>query len=94
MWHKEEYLSIFKIKYRKRRHSTSDYYIEEWDLPKDILLLSGEGHWWVAFDYRNTKDNPPIIYMDLEWGTDTLIFELAPNCETFVNGLFIYECEE
>lgn len=61
---------------------------------KDIVLLCGERHWWVAFDYRNTKDNPPIIYMDLEWGSDTLIFELAPDFETFVNGLFIYEDEE
>ncbi|OLO25396.1 SMI1/KNR4 family protein [Priestia megaterium] len=73
---------------------SSDYYIEEWDLPKDIVLLCGEGHWWIAFDYRNTKDTPPIIYMDIEWGEDTLIFELAPNFETFVNGLFIYEDEE
>jgi hypothetical protein len=32
--------------------------------------------------------------MDLEWGADTLIFELAPNFETFVNGLFTYEDEE
>ena len=63
-------------------------------LPKDIVLLCGEGHWWVAFDYRDTKDNPPIIYMDLEWGTDMVIFELAPDFETLVNGLFIYEDEE
>ncbi|MED4275999.1 SMI1/KNR4 family protein, partial [Priestia megaterium] len=73
---------------------SSDYYIEEWELPKDIVLLCGEGHWWVAFDYRDTKDNPPIIYMDLEWGTGMLIFELAPDFETLVNGLFIYEDEE
>jgi len=32
--------------------------------------------------------------MDLEWGEDTLIFELAPDFETFVNGLFIYKNEE
>ena len=32
--------------------------------------------------------------MDLEWGEDTLILELAPDFETFVNGLFIYKNEE
>lgn len=73
---------------------SSDYYIEEWGLPKDIVLLCGEGRWWIALDYRNTKDNPPMIYMDLEWGSDTLIFELASDFETLVNGLFIYKNEE
>jgi hypothetical protein len=32
--------------------------------------------------------------MDLEWGTNTLIFELAPDFENLVNGLFIYEDEK
>lgn len=26
-------------------------------------------------DYRQTKEEPPIIYIDLEWGDDIFIFE-------------------
>lgn len=72
----------------------SEYYIKEWKLPNNIILLYGDGHWWIALDYRNTKENPPIIYVDLEFGEEIFILELAPDFETFVNGLFIYEDEE
>lgn len=73
---------------------SSAYYIEEWELPKDILLLCGDGHWWIALDYRHTKENPPILYIDLEWEEDIFILELAPDFETLINGLFVYEYEE
>src|SRR5690606_37077072 len=72
---------------------SSNYYIEEWGLPKDILLLCGDGHWWIAMDYRNTKEEPPIIYVDLEWGEDTFILELAPNFITFHEGLYNHRLE-
>lgn len=53
----------------------SDYYIEEWDLPSDILLLSGDGHWWVCFDYRgiNNDTEPKISYLDSEYEIDVVI---------------------
>jgi len=70
---------------------SNDYYIEEWELPKDILLICGDGHTWTAMDYRQTKEEPPIIYIDLEWGDDIFILELAPNFKTFLDGLFNYE---
>ncbi|WP_035434360.1 SMI1/KNR4 family protein [Bacillus sp. UNC322MFChir4.1] len=70
---------------------TSDYYIEEWELPKDIVLLCGDGHWWIAMDYRNAKENPPVIYIDLEWGEDIFILELAHDFETFMNGLYVHK---
>lgn len=63
-------------------------------MPNNIILLCGDGHWWIALDYRNTKENPPIIYVDLEFGEEIFILELVPDFETFVNGLFIYEDEE
>src|SRR5215468_7263021 len=28
------------------------YLIEEWGLPQNIVLLSGDGHTWLALDYR------------------------------------------
>lgn len=63
----------------------SDYFIREWNLPNNIVLLSGSGHSWVALDYRHTKEEPPVIYIDVEWDQ---IFELAPNFNTFLNGLY------
>ena len=69
----------------------SEYYIEEWELPEDIVLLCGDGHWWIAMDYRNTKENPPIIYIDLEWDDDIFVLELASNFDDFVNGLYLHE---
>ena len=70
---------------------SNDYYIKEWELPKDILLICGDGHTWTAMDYRKTKEEPPIIYIDLEWGDDIFILELAPNFEAFLDGLFNYK---
>lgn len=67
------------------------YYIEEWELPKDIVLLCGDGHTWTALDYRKTKENPPVIYIDLEFGEELFILELAPSFEVFLEGLFVYE---
>jgi len=53
----------------------SNYYINEWSLPKDILLIYGEGNWWVVFDYRNlNNDNTPkISLLDSEMNKDEVI---------------------
>lgn len=69
----------------------SEYLIKEWGLPTNIVLFSGEGHSWVAFDYRNTKKEPPIIYIDSD---SEQVIELAPNFETFLNGLYVEEEKE
>ncbi|AZV41702.1 hypothetical protein BAOM_1091 [Peribacillus asahii] len=66
----------------------SQYLIEEWDLPSNVVLISGDGHSWIAFDYRKTKVEPPIIFID---GDGEQIFELAPNFESFLTGLTIWE---
>lgn len=69
----------------------SEYLINEWDLPTNIVLFSGEGHSWVAFDYRNTREEPPIVYIDSD---SEQIIELAPDFETFLKGLFVEEEKE
>lgn len=69
----------------------SEYLIEEWELPKKIVLISGDGHTWIAFDYRNTNENPPIILIDND-GED--IIELAPSFELFLNGLMVWKEDE
>ena len=65
----------------------SAYLIQEWGLPEKIVLLGGDGHSWIAFDYRGTNENPPIIYLEAD---EEIIFELAPNFETFIAGLYTH----
>jgi hypothetical protein len=28
------------------------YLVQEWELPTPVVLLSGDGHYWIALDYR------------------------------------------
>lgn len=63
----------------------SSYLIKEWGLPEGIILFSGDGHSWIALDYRDTKEEPPIIYID----TDTdIIMTLAPSFQAFLSSLY------
>lgn len=62
----------------------SVYLIKEWDLPDDIVLISGSGHIWIALDYRGRTENPPVILIDEDGaGVETL----AADFETFINCL-------
>ncbi|MGY3215794.1 hypothetical protein ACVWWV_000296 [Bacillus sp. TE9122W] len=45
----------------------SAYLIKEWELPEGLVLISGDGHTWVAMDYRKMKKNPAIHYFTLRW---------------------------
>ncbi|USK32562.1 SMI1/KNR4 family protein [Bacillus sp. F19] len=65
--------------------SESSYFIKEWGLPEGIILFSGDGHSWIALDYRVTKEEPPIIYIDTD---SNLIMTLAPNFEAFLTCLY------
>ncbi|WP_407707528.1 hypothetical protein [Bacillus pumilus] len=44
------------------------------DLPEGLVIISGEEDTWIAMDYRETKEHPPIHYFDLELEVD---FKLA-----------------
>lgn len=69
----------------------SRYLIREWEMPENIVLLSGDEHTWIALDYRNVAENPPVIFIDNEFEE---IIELAPNFESFLQNLTTYEYEE
>lgn len=46
--------------------------IAEWGLPEDLVLLDGDGHCWLAFDYRSKRIDPPVIViesLDCSWLT-------------------------
>ncbi|UQW96238.1 SMI1/KNR4 family protein [Rummeliibacillus sp. G93] len=43
----------------------NNYLLEEWELPEGLILLGGDGHTWVALDYRNYDgDNPPVYCIE------------------------------
>jgi hypothetical protein len=62
------------------------YLLEEWGLPGGLVLLSGDGHAWIALDYRSASggDPPSVIYVDADSGLEVL---LAPSFRVFVEGL-------
>lgn len=76
------------------------YMTEEWQLPPGFVLLDGDGHTWIAFDYRDPNKAPAIVFLDSDSG-DTLFVadsfkqffaSLIPHDELFdENGEFIGE---
>lgn len=64
------------------------YYIQEWEMPENIVLISGDGSEWIAFDYRHTKTNPPIIYLNND---SNEIITVADTFSEFISKLFLQE---
>lgn len=69
----------------------SEYLIKEWGLPQRLLLIQGDGHNWVALDYRLTNENPSVHYFDLELNND---FKIADSFDEFLSKLYTHEYEE
>lgn len=61
------------------------YMREEWGLPENIILLSGDGHSWVFLDYRKNRELPSVSYVDLELGED---YVLAASFTDFIHALY------
>ena len=62
------------------------YFVAEWGLPAGLVLLSGDGHWWIALDYRRSgmRGEPSVCWVDTDLDEE---LELAPSFEAFVRGL-------
>lgn len=60
--------------------------IKEWEMPANLVLLAGDGHTWLALDYRNTEpaDEPVVVYVD---NSNDEIIPLAKNFSEFLDGL-------
>ncbi|MFC0560852.1 SMI1/KNR4 family protein [Halalkalibacter alkalisediminis] len=56
----------------------------EWGLPSEFILLSGDGHTWIAFDYENGNE-PKIVYYDVDEGRKRVI---ANSFAEFVSNLY------
>ncbi|HEX5782485.1 MAG TPA: SMI1/KNR4 family protein [Solirubrobacteraceae bacterium] len=61
----------------------SSYLEEEEGITGQVVLLTGDGHWWIALDYRESED-PSVAWLDTELGKE---FQLAPSFRAFVEGL-------
>jgi SMI1 / KNR4 family (SUKH-1) len=60
--------------------------LHEWGMPQGLVLLTGDGHWWVALDYRKPGSTgpPSVVWYDNEVGED---IQLAPDFKSFIEGL-------
>lgn len=67
---------------------TSPQLSDELELPEGLIFISGEEDTWIAMDYRQTKEHPPIHYFDLEMGVD---FKLADTFDDFIEQLYTAE---
>ena len=64
----------------------SKYFIEEWGLPTGLVLLAGDGHWWIALDYRNLNSSgePSVAYLESDSNID---YTIARDFQEFIDGL-------
>ena len=63
----------------------SSYLINEWELPKKIVLLSGNGSVWIALDYRQNKLDPGVVLIDVDLEFEATI---AESFEEFLAKLY------
>ena len=62
------------------------YLVGEWGLPSPLVLLSGDGHCWIALDYRTCgrHGEPSVTWFDTEFETEV---PLAADFRSFVEAL-------
>ncbi|KAB7673140.1 SMI1/KNR4 family protein [Bacillus sp. B1-b2] len=69
----------------------TDYFVKEWEIKrKNIILLSGDGHEWLALDY-NSSEEPKIIFIRTD---EDLVIPLYDSFEKMLENLYIQEVEE
>lgn len=61
----------------------SNYMTKEWGLPEQQVLLSGNGHYWITLDYRQSPE-PSVAWLDIDCGED---IQIADSFEEFLFGL-------
>ena len=74
----DEYRSIFD----------SAGLVEEWELPNKLVLIDGDGHTWIALDYRDSDTEPKVIVIESD---ESNYLVIANNFNEFVQSLMPYE---
>lgn len=63
----------------------SPYLNSEWGQPEELVLLHGDGHYWIALDYRSGRAaEPSVVWFDNDVGEDLM---LADSFGAFLQGL-------
>lgn len=69
----------------------NDYFINEWVLPEGLILFNGDGHTWLAFDYRDdVVSEPSIVYVDVD---SEQIIPIADSFSEFLKHLYVEDME-
>ena len=60
------------------------YMTREWGLPEGLVLVCGDGHTWIALDYRQNGPEPTVTFIDAEMGQE---ISLSPTFSEFIAQL-------
>lgn len=64
------------------------WFLREWELPEKLVLIGGDGHEWLAFDYRDSPEEPRVIVIESEYCEFKI---LAKTFRDFIESLLPYE---
>ncbi len=65
--------------------------LQEAKLPKSMLVLWTDFHYWIVVDYRPTKENPPIQFIYEDYTTEKTTWayiKIANTFDDFLKQLF------
>lgn len=82
---------IYGIKKKQGILQTQEL-LKEWEINEDkFIIISGDGHYWIVLDYRTSKEEPKITFIDTEFGLTEVIFD---SYKEMVEALYIHEFED
>lgn len=64
----------------------SNYLVEEWEMEKGLIIISGDGNYWLALDYRNYAGNEPAVVY-IEEDAENKPKQVAKTFELFLKKL-------
>ncbi len=57
------------------------YLAKEWEIPEGLVLIAGDGHTWIALDYRECMKEPSVVFIA---GDDWSSIHIASSFEKFM----------
>ncbi|WP_299514191.1 SMI1/KNR4 family protein [uncultured Rummeliibacillus sp.] len=64
----------------------SNYLVEEWEMEKGLIIISGDGNYWLSLDYRNYAGNEPAVVY-IEEDAESKPKQVAKTFELFLKKL-------